>query len=223
MNSGNPNSNSNKDTSGSPSAPRTLQPPYISQLSPSITSTKQRRHFNGKAPATINFGALTQNTNRIPFSEVDSDTDTILRAVTKSQINQSPTLGRLGRTLYNIEQFGNNNKTYNEDLSINFNSNDINNPQNIEAAKKRMFLSIEKVESSIKRLARAFGATDTMTTFLTISQNPKFIKNAPKTIPYAKDTFDQLERELKHIRIQGKLPKEINGLPKIFHFKRKVA
>ncbi|KAK8884565.1 hypothetical protein M9Y10_043679 [Tritrichomonas musculus] len=212
-NSGNSNSNGSKDLSGSPSAPRTLQPPSISQLSPSFSSTRQRRHFNGKAPATINFGALTQNTNRIPFSEVDSDTETILRAVTKSQINQSPTLGRLGRSLFNIEQSGNNdNKNDNDDFHYNYNYN-INDrePQNIEAARKKMISAIEKVEFDVKKLARAFGASDTMTTFLTIPKNPKFVTNASKTIPHAKDTFDQLERELKHIRIHSKLPKEIKG------------
>lgn len=212
-NSENSNSNESNDISGSPAIPRTLQPPPVSQLSPSIASTRQRRHLKEKAPATINFGALTQNTNRIPFSEVDSDTETILRAVTKSQINQSPALGRLNRTLFHIEQSGNNdNKNDNDGFNFNYNFQ-INDrgPPNIEAVRKEMILSIEKVESSVKRLARAFGATDTMTNFLTIAKNPKLVTNAEKTIPHAQDTFDQLERELKHIRIHGKLPKEIKG------------
>lgn len=207
-----PNSeNSNESNDVSPNAPRTLQPPSITQLSPSFTSTRQRRHLKEKAPATINFGALTQNTNRIPFSEVDSDTDTILRAVTKSQINQSPALGRLNRSLFNIEQSGNNkNNNVNFNYNYNFQIND-RTPRNIETARKKMILSIEEVESSVKRLARAFGATDTMTDFLAIAKNPKLVTNAEKTIPNAQDTFDQLERELKHIRIHGKLPKEIKG------------
>ena len=134
------------------------------------------------------------------------------KGVTKSQINQSPTLGRLNRTLFNIEQSGNNdNKNdIDNDFHYNYNFNDRGH-KNMETTRKQMISDIEKVESNVKKLARAFGATDTMTTFLAIAKNPKFVTNAEKAIPHAQDTFDQLEREIKHLRIHSKLPKEIKG------------
>lgn len=170
-----------------------------------FSASKKSQKNTKLAPATISVAPLTRNTNRIKFSEVDSDTELILKAVTKSQINQSPILGRLERTLNNLER-----SRHTTEGSINQNS-DSDELNNDSLQKSKMIKSISEVETAVKNMAHIFGATDTSTTFLSKTNELKLFMNITKTVPQIKEIFDQLENEIKNIQIIKKLPKQING------------
>ncbi|OHT01625.1 hypothetical protein TRFO_07543 [Tritrichomonas foetus] len=146
------------------------------KLTPSSSPKSKTGLLNSPTSEKIEINTV----NQLSTIEMDSDTDQILKAVTKSQINQSPALGKLESALISLES-----------------DNVTEGP-------------IEKVELQVQRIASTFGSTETMTNFLAKTKELKIFLNAAK-IPPIKDLFDQMELEMKHIRLQKSLPKEVKG------------
>ena len=132
---------------------------------------------------SLNSEANENNNNKNKFIqkegnqvlEMDSDTDQILKAVTKSQINQSPVLGKLESALISLE------------------SDSVSEGP------------IERVEQQVQKIASNFGSTEAMTNFLAKTKEIKLFMNPANILPI-KELFEQMENEMKQIKIQSKLP-----------------